>query len=993
MLISAIESVKIDDRSTLGAPGESVVVANFGNELAEIGAGVQVYGDLRSASDVDFLRSQSHVFGSVHAAGQVIQQDNVLVDGGIFQGETTESRQLDHQVRWPLVSGGAVSIPPDTAHFDLEPGRHGSVHIYSRSNVNLRTGTYYLDSLNTEPQVTFNIDNSEGPVFLYVKDSLRINAQFNYAGARGQLLLSYFGTQTALIQEAIVATIIAPNSAIELRRPGNGAPHEGAFFGKRVQIFSDATVLALPFDFSYFYGPRGQPVDLPVGVPQSALNRLSPDVLTGIRYVHPDSPFSSINVGLPPGGVVLAAGLTEGVCNQALASNFELRITKHRGGKDGVANPNAESYVRGEFDFIDNFFISDLPDCDDEECPTITSSAVADFALVRVHFELWERDKGPNGQDDLELTLDFDVDNFLGTMAGSWEGRTNGDNGSISGGGERCVTTEREFTLCWEVVPSAKPPVCPEATVDYVDAGLGEDFLNESGLQSVRMPFTRARVQVEVGGELVSCFDGFLDVRGCVPQEFTPSLRAYSGGGPVTVISKLRTDQCLDPTGESCKGRSAGCLSRLGDDESPALCDETTGAAFRAGPAIDKEKRDPVCLQDERQDLESCELDFTSANHAVAELCLVVTEDSSRGATAFCDTRVVAETVLTFNSNGYPYVAPAMESHDAATRVAAIFSKLLQREHTEGPDFGVVNQGLFGVLDSFQNDVPYRVFVDHPCPFSGGLNTSYTTADYMCLELPSEEVVTASGFKTVILHETGHVIQIRRGVNSLIDYRHEGEGKWGCAHIDESRFGNALHCLQGIEQSVDAQVEGFAHYYAAKVLNVLHSSSDCSFSYYKPVLADTCMAAEECENLPDGLVLNLPPVTVDCRQAIKHRNQDPGLSDRIAAGEEWEVTAGTEWDWMNFYTAADIELGIRPQTWSTIYRRAENSESNNPFVFVSFDGTPSLSADLEEWYIGMGFTPVTVSLLDHIEAVLGLSVANDIASFGNEYGVSTDISP
>jgi hypothetical protein len=53
-------------------------------------------------------------------------------------------------VSWPLAEGD-YNQEPDTT-LTLSPGSYGSVHIKSRSVLNLSAGTYYMNSFLTEPQ-------------------------------------------------------------------------------------------------------------------------------------------------------------------------------------------------------------------------------------------------------------------------------------------------------------------------------------------------------------------------------------------------------------------------------------------------------------------------------------------------------------------------------------------------------------------------------------------------------------------------------------------------------------------------------------------------------------------------------------------------------------------------------------------------------------------------------------------------------------------------
>jgi V8-like Glu-specific endopeptidase len=251
VMISGTERVTIDDRSDLSRPGEISYVANLGASTLEFGAQVDAYANVTSIGDVNFLRSQSHTYGSVVTAGRVTRQDgSVRIDGAVTERANVQVAETRWSVDWPENATTDITRAPDSPDFQLEAGAYDSIQIFSRATVTLRSGTYFINSLVVEPQVKLRVDTSSGPVLIYVKDTLRLNVGLEYIrGERGQVLFAYLGNQSAYFEEAIVASVVAPNSVIDLRRPASGKPHEGSFFGKHVHVLSDATVLHLPFDF------------------------------------------------------------------------------------------------------------------------------------------------------------------------------------------------------------------------------------------------------------------------------------------------------------------------------------------------------------------------------------------------------------------------------------------------------------------------------------------------------------------------------------------------------------------------------------------------------------------------------------------------------------------------------------------------------------------------------------------------------------------------
>jgi len=250
VLASGTEKLTIDDRSTLGRPGGLNVLSSVGPAKTEFGAGVTAYADVFSMGSVDFLRSQSHVTGNVTTEGTIVQQDNVTIDGEARVGVEVASASINWAVDWPSEEGSDVSRPPDSPNLALEPGTYDSIEVFPRASVSFTAGTYFIRSLVAEPEAELRVDTSLGPVIIYVMDTLRLNVGLNRtAGPRGQVLFGYLGHQAPIFREALVASVVAPNSTIELRRPNSGLPFEGSFFGKAVHVFSDATVLHLPMQW------------------------------------------------------------------------------------------------------------------------------------------------------------------------------------------------------------------------------------------------------------------------------------------------------------------------------------------------------------------------------------------------------------------------------------------------------------------------------------------------------------------------------------------------------------------------------------------------------------------------------------------------------------------------------------------------------------------------------------------------------------------------
>jgi hypothetical protein len=190
-----------------------------------------------------------------------------------------------------------------------------------------------------------------------------------------------------------------------------------------------------------------------------------------------------------------------------------------------------------------------------------------------------------------------------------------------------------------------------------------------------------------------------------------------------------------------------------------------------------------------------------------------------------------------------------------------------------------------------------------------------------------------SRWKYIVAHEIGHQVQLRvlkdwPGPRYTFPKRDglrpdqtcfgvacdpvEAPELCSCAHITVA---NRHHCLQSLERDEDAQLEGFAHFFAAKVWNA-QDQDDCWFNYYKELLDVACppgVEDEQCKPF-DGLIRAAPPVPFSCKQPTKWRNRHCPLPQYA-----------TEFDWMGFYWSVNTSGDpgrLRMRDLFDVYRRA-----------------------------------------------------------------------
>ena len=246
--LSANGSVSIDDRAQVKVPGTGfAMLGNGGTGLVDIGVQSQT-GPLVTRGGV-FLRDRSTVNGNLVAGGAITKQNLTVVNGTVTSPVAIVNLPpgLDLTgVTFPTTNQGPVTLQPDTTQ-TLAPGSYTSVTIFSRSHLTLSAGTYFMTSLDLEPQAHLNLDQSAGPVLIYVRNSVIDRGQIaSIAGTPGGFVLGYAGTQGLFIQTPFLAgTLIAPNAKVTITSLGASA-FTGELFAHDIEVQPDAILTCDP---------------------------------------------------------------------------------------------------------------------------------------------------------------------------------------------------------------------------------------------------------------------------------------------------------------------------------------------------------------------------------------------------------------------------------------------------------------------------------------------------------------------------------------------------------------------------------------------------------------------------------------------------------------------------------------------------------------------------------------------------------------------------
>ncbi|MEO8902260.1 MAG: SpvB/TcaC N-terminal domain-containing protein, partial [Polyangiaceae bacterium] len=253
-----------------------------------LGVAAQVQDAYTETLGID-LRSNAHVHGTLETAADLSTQTGVAVDGSTLQNTSLQPLQsIAWTVSFPNTNSGSCSLEPNNTEV-VDPGSYGDISVKSRSHLKIRSGTYYFNSLSFEPQAVLDIDNTAGPVFIYVRTSFAFSGTVVETNpTHMNFMFGVAGSGTIAIQTAFRGVLVAPYATVSLPTDSN-VGHVGAFFAKALIAQPNTAIHLRPLSPAEFctagaacspFCPCGDPgcPDGTCGDPCSA-NPLSPQCL------------------------------------------------------------------------------------------------------------------------------------------------------------------------------------------------------------------------------------------------------------------------------------------------------------------------------------------------------------------------------------------------------------------------------------------------------------------------------------------------------------------------------------------------------------------------------------------------------------------------------------------------------------------------------------------------------------------------------------------
>jgi hypothetical protein len=239
-------------------PNADGPVANLGKGMTRIGAGASVGGVFSNAHIA--IGTAGRVNGPLTTAVPFIKPTSVIV-----KGKVTTDRVI-HGDRHELVTVTFGDEPPVLvigAERQLEPGRYGRIRVGGHGALLLSSGTYSFTSLDVAPRATLELDESKGPVILFVRTAFHFAGLEREVGGEGHVLVAVFGCIGDTLSASFRGTVMAPGALLSLA-PARPASFRGRFFGESIVVGakSQVTGLGITVPYSRTGGSRTQ-VNLP----------------------------------------------------------------------------------------------------------------------------------------------------------------------------------------------------------------------------------------------------------------------------------------------------------------------------------------------------------------------------------------------------------------------------------------------------------------------------------------------------------------------------------------------------------------------------------------------------------------------------------------------------------------------------------------------------------------------------------------------------------
>jgi hypothetical protein len=198
-----------------------------------------VYGGLDNSIRIG---RETTIGGYVKASTDVVGAEAARIAIGVLDHVSDPGEYYEWHVEPPPATA-STPLLVNMGLRDLAPGAYSSLVLEAEGSLSLRAGRYFFSKLELRSG-TLSIDDSIGPVYVWVKDALAIRSQFR-CPEHGKFLLGYSGTGRLSVAGGFCGLLIAPSATIALDDTSN--KYSGSFFAEGIEVGEAVVVRHAPF--------------------------------------------------------------------------------------------------------------------------------------------------------------------------------------------------------------------------------------------------------------------------------------------------------------------------------------------------------------------------------------------------------------------------------------------------------------------------------------------------------------------------------------------------------------------------------------------------------------------------------------------------------------------------------------------------------------------------------------------------------------------------
>ncbi|HVU02959.1 MAG TPA: hypothetical protein VHE30_14465 [Polyangiaceae bacterium] len=245
VVLGATSNLRVETFASVEGGTHSRIV-----NLGAINTGVSfgaTTGDIFSVATTSI--EVGRVNGNVTCEGLIVPVPGSVVTGTLKQLTSIgRSNGPVLHAQFPTTSLGSLNVLPLQTQ-TLAPGRYSALNVSPGGTLNLRSGIYYFDAYVVDPLSTVIVDESAGPVEIYVNTTIQHMGTYRTpSGGAPNVFVGYFGVLPAYVGAAFPGTVVAPNAQLVVGMTVGNTTHTGTFFGQGIEVLPFTTVKHRPTD-------------------------------------------------------------------------------------------------------------------------------------------------------------------------------------------------------------------------------------------------------------------------------------------------------------------------------------------------------------------------------------------------------------------------------------------------------------------------------------------------------------------------------------------------------------------------------------------------------------------------------------------------------------------------------------------------------------------------------------------------------------------------